>query len=597
MSDYRNAEKHFRAIEEHPHEGIVAFSWAFVKAEVLKSVGRFGEALGVLESIPQTVTKEERQAVLMNRIHLWFTLGREGEARELLERSGGELLPFQRTEMGIYGALLRNDLAFARKEARRLLASPHMSPVKVRRIVLYMVQMELAARQAHAARVLLRTVDLTETAPDCVIEWARLHLLEGHEDLAVDRFRRALELKNDYRVHAELMNAHELSAAQLSRLWERARKQSVPGMRTGSTDRSAPGSDAPSTSGPRDSIKLQEAAGEALVGESPVMLRIKDDTERFASLDETVLITGETGTGKELVARMLHDRSPRVARPYLAVNCAAISDTLLETELFGHVKGAFTGADRAHEGLLVAAGDGTIFFDEVGSMSPRVQASLLRVLEERKVRPVGGTRSVAIACRMIAATNQPLEDLIVAGTFRSDLLYRLARLEIRIPPLRQRREDIPLLARHFLGRFFEYGDVALGDGLLAALRARDWPGNVRELRNEIERIAILSGGAKVLDAALLRSAPVAPPSGARVGIAVEGATPALLGGTRGRLQRLRALFDGHRELARGDVVRLLGCAPTTAARMLAALEKERFLKRIWPTPAPRTSYFVRANQD
>jgi transcriptional regulator with PAS, ATPase and Fis domain len=335
-----------------------------------------------------------------------------------------------------------------------------------------------------------------------------------------------------------------------------------------------------------------------LIGDTPAMRAVKADIGRFAPLAETVLVTGETGTGKELVARLLHDRSPRARRPFLAVNCAAISDTLLESELFGHVKGAFTGAERAHDGLLVAAGAGTVFFDEIGSMSPRLQGAMLRVLEERKVRPVGGTKLVPIEARLVAATNQPLEDLVKAGTFRQDLYYRLARLEIRLPPLRERREDILPLVRHFLHGYFEGGNIAVGDDLLEEMKRHDWPGNVRELANAVQRMVIMAGDVKVLGAELFRGqvesaspARAAEAEGSATKPAAEGPRRPVIRGARGRLAALRRLFDEHRELSRGDAAHLLGCAGGTAAKLLAILEAEGAVTRVEPTPVPRTHFF------
>ncbi len=592
MDDYRSAERHWALVEKHPWPGLMAFSWNYIKGRVLRCAGHNAEALAVFESIPKTVTEEEHEAVLAERIEMLFRLGRRAEAMKMLDGPGAELPSFRRARLEMRGALLANELDAAREHARTILTGSEVTPVMVQVLTLDLVHIELAARRPRSARLLLKANDPGESNPQHCIEWARLFLLEGREGLAAERFRRALGTMNAGLLRINLMTAHEISTAQLCRLWSMAELAASDGA---SPDAEAtlrlPASAAPAWS-EKGTNAVAPAAGAALVGSSPAMLQVKADIRRFAPLEETVLIGGETGTGKELVARLLHDWGPRAGRPFLAVNCAAISDTLLETELFGHVRGAFTGADRANDGLLVAAADGTLFFDEVGSMSPRVQASLLRVLEERRVRPVGGAKTVAIACRIVAATNQPLEELARAGQFRQDLLYRLARLEVKLPPLRARREDIPALARHFLSRFFDCGEVALGDDLLVALADRGWPGNVRELRNEVERIAILSGGEKILGAGLLRKG-AEEPRGDEPAEAGPSVPPALTG-TRGRMLRLRRLFDEHAELGRGDVVRLLGCAPATAARMLGALEGEGYLKRIWPTPAPRTSYFVRA---
>jgi DNA-binding NtrC family response regulator len=218
--------------------------------------------------------------------------------------------------------------------------------------------------------------------------------------------------------------------------------------------------------------------------------------ETVAPTDSTVLISGESGTGKEVVARYIHRLSDRGDEPFLSLNCGALPESLLESELFGHVKGAFTGAVKDKDGLMVAAGCGTFFLDEIGEMSPATQVKLLRAIQEREVVPVGATEPIPVDVRIIAATNRDLEEEIRRGGFRSDLYYRLNVIQLRLPPLRERREDIDLLARHFLGRFTERagtgGPRELSEGAMKALGEYDWPGNVRELENALERAAVVS---------------------------------------------------------------------------------------------------------
>jgi Nif-specific regulatory protein len=218
-------------------------------------------------------------------------------------------------------------------------------------------------------------------------------------------------------------------------------------------------------------------------------------TRLVAPSRASVLLIGETGTGKELVARAIHDLSPRADGPYIRVNCGALSESLLESELFGHVKGAFTGAIDNKTGRFEAAHGGTVFLDEIASMSPKLQVKLLRVLQEREFERVGESRTIHVDARVIAATNQLLEAEIEAGRFRLDLYYRLNVVLIRLPPLRERREDIPELARFFLQRYCEENrreTAPLNTGVAEALQAYDWPGNVRELENCIERAVVLS---------------------------------------------------------------------------------------------------------
>jgi DNA-binding NtrC family response regulator len=244
----------------------------------------------------------------------------------------------------------------------------------------------------------------------------------------------------------------------------------------------------------RPSLGAGVAHPGGIIGRSAKMRDVLASIRRVASGETTVLITGETGTGKELAARAVHDLSPRHGAPFVAVNCGALAEGVLESELFGHVRGAFTGAVRDRVGVFEAAAGGTIFLDEIGEMSPAVQQRLLRVLQEREVTRVGATRSVKVDVRVVAATNRDLRTLVEQGRFRDDLYYRLAVFPIALPPLRERREDIPLLVEHALSILRDRSEV--GDRLscspfaMRLLRAYDWPGNVRQLFSVIERAAV-----------------------------------------------------------------------------------------------------------
>jgi DNA-binding NtrC family response regulator len=245
-------------------------------------------------------------------------------------------------------------------------------------------------------------------------------------------------------------------------------------------------------------IKRRDRRGAgAPVGAHRNWLEVLSLAEAVAHTDSTVLITGESGTGKEVVARYIHELSPRVDATFASINCGALPEGLLESELFGHVKGAFTGAVKDKEGLFTAAAGGTFFLDEIGETTPATQVKLLRVLQQREVIPVGATEPVPIDTRIIAATNRDLEEEIKRGAFRRDLFYRLNVIAVHLPPLRDRREDIPLLAESFLQRgAAQRGEEAkrLSDEAAAALLAYPWPGNVRELENALERALILTLG-------------------------------------------------------------------------------------------------------
>ncbi|MBP7146323.1 MAG: sigma 54-interacting transcriptional regulator [Acidobacteria bacterium] len=244
-------------------------------------------------------------------------------------------------------------------------------------------------------------------------------------------------------------------------------------------------------------LRQRVTAGRRYVAESPSMRAVMEQVRRVAPSDATVLVRGETGTGKEGIARAIHELSPRLGGPFVVVNLGALPPGLVESELFGHEQGAFTGADARRTGKFELASGGTLLLDEIGDAPPEVQVRLLRALQEREVTRVGGTRAVPVDVRVIAATHRPLEDMVRAGTFRADLYYRLAAFPIVLPPLRDRPEDIRPLARHFVALHaarLNRKAPAIGEEALRRLERRAWPGNVRELENVLERALILGGG-------------------------------------------------------------------------------------------------------
>lgn len=249
----------------------------------------------------------------------------------------------------------------------------------------------------------------------------------------------------------------------------------------------------------RRTLRSLEEQGQssAIIGDSPVMKRVYREIAQVAPTDMTVLIGGETGTGKELVARAIHEKSPREKSPFIAINCAALPENLLESELFGHEKGAFTGAQSSREGCFVQAHTGTIFLDEIGEMSLSAQARLLRVIQEREVTPVGGNSALKVDVRLLCATNRDLTEMVKGGTFREDLFYRINVFPITLPPLRERGEDILLIADYILSEQIEKMQlraVSLRESTKKLLHSYEWPGNIRELRNTIERAVLISHG-------------------------------------------------------------------------------------------------------
>jgi two-component system response regulator AtoC len=273
---------------------------------------------------------------------------------------------------------------------------------------------------------------------------------------------------------------------------------------------------------------------DAIVGESEALKEVLRQVAKVAPQKTTVLIEGESGTGKELVARALHELSPRASLPFVAVNCGAIPSELIESELFGHVKGAFTDASRSRKGLAAEADGGTLFLDEIGELRLGLQVKLLRFLQDEEVRPIGDTRSRKVDVRVVAATGRDLRRAAAAGEFREDLFYRLHVVGLRLPPLRERAEDVPALAAHFLARFArlrpELEAPAFSPEALAVLRAWRWPGNVRELEHVVERAVVLAEGPVIGEEDLpdaLREPPPRPPPAEGAGLSIKRGTRAL----------------------------------------------------------------------
>ena len=296
------------------------------------------------------------------------------------------------------------------------------------------------------------------------------------------------------------------------------------------------------------------------------MVDVLDLVRRAARSTATVLIEGESGTGKEIVARAVHFHSDRVGGPFVGVNCKALAPGVLESELFGHERGAFTGADRARPGLFEAANGGTLFLDEIGEVDEAFQAKLLRVLQEREVRRVGGDSARPVDVRIVAATNRDLKEAIASGAFREDLFFRLAVVPIALPPLRERKEDVLPLARHFLETFQRAADrcfEALGAEIEAALLAHDWPGNVRELENAIERAVVLAEGDALRVEDLLLAGP--SPSGTGEPLETMGTLQAQLDeATRTAIREALEATGG----VKGDAARRLGIDRTTLYRLI-----------------------------
>ncbi len=429
---------------------------------------------------------------------------------------------------------------------------------------------------------------------------SRARLLAGDQNEASSLFATALDAADEYNAHGrvdlELALAAELNHFDIVRLTRTSPKKKA--------------SSKPSHGKITKTSQTQASAPTAtILGVSDEIETVRQMVERFSDSPAPVLITGETGTGKELVAKALHDTSQRNKHPFMAVNCGAIAETLLESELFGHRKGAFTGAEKANNGLFQDTKEGTILLDEIGEIPMRLQTALLRVLETGEIRAVGSTSTHKIKCRIMAATNVDLNEAADRKDFRKDLLYRLQRLVIHIPPLRERKGDIILLAQHFLDLGRKNNSHAeMTEGLSRALMSYDWPGNVRELRNVIERMRLmhsdkLSYSIEDLDLKFRSMSPAQ-----RGDVKIDALHPAeksesadknqittMLKNGKPKIRRLdnlKSLFKEYHKLTRSEIVRIMGFSPNTVTKDLKELTNEGFIKRVEPSRSTRSHYFV-----
>ena len=317
-----------------------------------------------------------------------------------------------------------------------------------------------------------------------------------------------------------------------------------------------------------ENLRLRRHGAPALVGRSPAIRNLLEEIDRAGPTTARVLIQGENGTGKELVARALHDASPRRGMPFVAVNCSAIPEELIESELFGHERGAFTGATQSRRGRFEEAHQGTLFLDEVADLSPRAQTKLLRVLQESELTRVGGNRTIRIDVRVISASNQDLQERVRAGQFREDLYFRLAVVPITVPPLRERREDVPLLVEHFVASVSREAGVKpkkFSSAAMATLGGYAYPGNVRELRNILERLLIMSPGSTIDAEHVL---PVLP------GLTTAGAAAAASADVDAAGNG-RRLSDAVRDFERKEIEAALAAAGGSMTQAAARLGLER----------------------
>lgn len=464
----------------------------------------------------------------------------------------------------------------------------------------------------------------------------RAEMLENNPKLAAIHFSSLLESVKRHqangRLDFEMQLANELSHGDIINLTQRAARI---------TDRRNEKKQNSSTikqNSPRHNKNLIAPARglKTIIGNSDSIKNIRNTIQKFANLDAPILITGETGTGKEVIARAIHAISNNNKEPFIPVNCSSITETLLESELFGYERGAFTGADKNTKGLFESAGNGIIFLDEIGDISPRLQVALLRVLETGEIRGVGSSNTYKTTCRVIAATNADLSQLAQAGKFRQDLMFRLERLLIHLPPLRERSDDILLLVRYFLDIGRKVGThAAISEDLKKALKKYNWPGNVRELKNVIERMRLMHSdklfyNINDIDMKFQTSNKQNPatediaPSPVSPETASPPPTPthtlshtlthphtqttpthsqlshknidAMLTWGRSpvrRQDRLRELFNKYEKLTRSEIIKILDISPNTATKDLKVLTAENFIIRIEPSASTRSHYFIK----
>lgn len=464
---------------------------------------------------------------------------------------------------------------------------------------------EICSRRIGKAKLLLQ--EKTKKGDIFYLDdlfYGRLQLLENDEEGANASFSRLIENVNRYgamnRLEFELQFAKEMKLPVIMRLmngwpaktseilFKKKKEEPV-----------------------KLFVKEKEKGIKLLVGKSAAINQVKDLVKKYAALKAPVLVTGETGTGKELVSRALHDEGLFPNEPFLAINCGALTDTLLQSELFGYEAGAFTGAQKQRKGIFEAAGKGTVLLDEFGDISSKLQVSLLRVLEANEIRLIGSTTTRQIECKIVIATNVDLQNAVIEKKFREDLFFRLARFEIKLPSLRERVEDIPELIHYFLLANSNRSDKSksLSTELLNTLTAYHWPGNIRELKNEMERLYILNPGLDVLSLEhfdfthLQTNTKMTPKTQAIIPSLVsnlkesitknEAVLKIIQNGFRveKRHALLIELFKEYKKLTRSQIMKATNVGPATATKDLQSLMDAGFIVRRSPTKSTSTDYF------
>lgn len=471
------------------------------------------------------------------------------------------------------------------------------------------LHIELSLKNKGKARLLLQ--EMNQLGEYDYLEdffLARLQLLESNMSAAYESFSRLIKNVNRYgamnRLLFELQFAKEMKMSDIL-LLSNGIKYLEDSRIALSINQEVP------------IYRQSEKGVKLLIGESLVISQVKKIVKKFANLKEPVLITGETGTGKELIARAIHEEGSHAKDPFIAINCGALTESLLESELFGYEAGAFTGAQKERKGIFEAAGKGTVFLDEFGDISPKMQVSLLRVLESGEIRLIGGTKTRQVECKIIIATNLDLQKAVDGKKFREDLYFRLNRFDIKLPPLRERAEDIPKLINHFLNdnKGLEGKTRILSKRLLDALVSYRWPGNIRELKNEIERLKILHPDKENLDVDHFDFTHLQSPSAdffqntekeedekkqdQSLSIKYNDITNdrilSIMNEVSTAYQRqryIKKLFQQYKTINRVQIMKIAEISQSTASKDLDLLCKEGFIKKVTPSKSVRSHYFT-----
>lgn len=424
----------------------------------------------------------------------------------------------------------------------------------------------------------------------------RIHRIKGNIDLAQEYFNTFLQHVEKFklfeRFDTELLLSPELSIKDLRSYMKNSYSEKLPFNSANPIK-----SKLPATIKNKDDEDLEIMS--FIIGKHPSIVEVKSLIKKLALVEMSVLITGETGTGKDLVAKALWQAGPYKNKKFIPINCGAISDHLLQSELFGHKKGAFTGAVTDHKGVFEEAQGGIVFLDEIGEISSKMQVSLLRILETGEYRAIGSTETKNLKCKIVFATNRNLKELVEKELFRQDLQFRLERLIINMPPLRERSIDIPILIDHFLNRQNpNLPPITLEPSALELLATLPWEGNIRELRNEMERMRLFHSDKKVIGVADLsekyktsKKVALKKPFDTKLKtLALDDKLLNLKSKFR-KMDELKNLFVSYHKLSRTETSKLLKVSLNTAANYLNSLEKENFIKRVMPTNSVKTHYF------